>query len=286
MNMSQSHNLIRKTHRVGFTLIELLVVISIIAMLIAILLPALGKARDAARKVSCLTMMKSTGTASIAFATDNKGRYMPVADNSTSDGDMDAWNDNYMGWHEQLWGKGYVPRKDGQMFYCPVIRSKTGATPEVDGGSEATFRYNGVLGGSPQSPATGPGASYGNKSWVSYPYVCKGQKQDDPRMTKPSKTIMFTEDSSSQTDRQRVLYKFWKEMYKVAHVDVRTSMPYSVAPWGTDFVTKGTNSTCFADGSASSVLVEMTKAGNNANVRSCWGTGDLVFDYILQEYDW
>lgn len=57
----------------GFTLIELLVVVSIITLLIAILLPALGKARAAARITGCLSNMRQTSIAAIAYATDHKG---------------------------------------------------------------------------------------------------------------------------------------------------------------------------------------------------------------------
>lgn len=56
----------------GFTLIELLVVISIISLLIAVLLPALAKARDQARKIQCLSNIRQINVASFGYLTDNK----------------------------------------------------------------------------------------------------------------------------------------------------------------------------------------------------------------------
>lgn len=61
----------------GFTLIELLVVISIITLLIGLLLPALGAAREAARNLQCGTQLRSINQASIAYATDHDHTLMP-----------------------------------------------------------------------------------------------------------------------------------------------------------------------------------------------------------------
>jgi prepilin-type N-terminal cleavage/methylation domain-containing protein/prepilin-type processing-associated H-X9-DG protein len=82
--------------RSAFTLVELLVVIGIIAVLISILLPALGRAREQANTTRCLANLKQIGLAFVIYLNDSKGILPPieyVQDSSNPNATQAYWTD-------------------------------------------------------------------------------------------------------------------------------------------------------------------------------------------------
>ena len=110
----------------GFTLVELLVVIGIIALLIAILLPALKKARDASNVTKCASNLRQIAVAILSYAQDNRGRLLPSRVNPGDTIYPQGWF-----WSNQLVALNYLPSVKGvdasgqpnageSVFYCPA----------------------------------------------------------------------------------------------------------------------------------------------------------------------
>jgi prepilin-type N-terminal cleavage/methylation domain-containing protein/prepilin-type processing-associated H-X9-DG protein len=174
-----------------FTLIELLVVIAIIAILAAMLLPALGRARETGIRTQCVNNIKSVGQIFFLYANDYEG-YFPSADNCPISTGGNAYYQDALS--KQYAGGALVSeqKKNTDFFRCPKGNStRTLPTPN----------YLGTYYGENTAPINGYASG-----WLKTP------KHKLSTFKVPSKTFMLTENGGhgeTGPESTNELMKIW-----------------------------------------------------------------------------
>ncbi|HWN94534.1 MAG TPA: DUF1559 domain-containing protein [Methylomirabilota bacterium] len=132
--------------RAGFTLIELLVVIAMIAILAALLLPALSQAKESARSAACLNNLRQLAFAVHMYADESEGKFPNVWDasvgngnNSGADGWMYFMNFGAPTRFDPSRGSLFRFSENPKVFQCPADRALSGDSYAINAKlSEAT----------------------------------------------------------------------------------------------------------------------------------------------------
>jgi prepilin-type N-terminal cleavage/methylation domain-containing protein len=221
--MQTMTNWTKKNAGLGFTLIELLVVIAIIAILAGMLLPTLGKAKEAGQRMACLNNLKQIGMAHIMYGDDNGGFLPP---RSTTN----RWPNMLVSYY-----------KNTNVLICPTDKmnnplGQTAGDPDTNAPDMASRSYmiNGYNDYFSNTLDTASYASYMNGTWP------EGLASDKIQLS--SDTVIFGEKKATSG-------QYYVDIYEVGYTTNGTQEGNEVTELNQAMHLTGSDY-CFADNSA------------------------------------
>lgn len=121
------HQSVAEVKRKAFTLIELLVVVAIIGILAAILFPVFARARENARRTSCLSNLKQIGLGTMMYVQDYDQVYPMYGYANSNPSPPHLVSSTYLYWVDLI----YPYMKSRQLFYCPSGAQDTSTTDAI-----------------------------------------------------------------------------------------------------------------------------------------------------------
>jgi len=263
-----------RARRTGFTLIELLVVIAIIGILTAMIFPVFARAREAARKATCLSNLKQLSLAMLMYADDNDGGYVAADSPDT----LQRWHGARLSTDDPFtpeWGPLWSYYGSKGLKHCPSL-APTDRQPCFGAGDRGTggYGYNAqYVGGSPVF------VRGGDTLEADLAAMCTPAKEF--MIADPAQTVMLTD--TAFLDGEGYLYEYSSCEAPIGEAaSAHMPCPCNLNP-STHFRHNGRANVAFCDGHVQSMAMVATHS--NGWCPNEYYAGEPVEAYTAQDYE-